>query len=165
MATNHKPLIRGNDYGIWRRIKLIPFTTTIPAEKRDKHLEEKLLEEAPGILNWLIEGAKVWCEFGLIEPECISSATEEYRDEMDVIGSFIKENCMQGPNFTVKIKELYTAYKDWCNENNEHICTERYLTLRLKEMGFTQARTSNFRFWNGIGLKDTESLGLEEVSK
>jgi putative DNA primase/helicase len=68
MATNHKPLIRGTDYGIWRRIRLIPFTTTITPEKQDKHLEEKLVREGPGILNWLIEGAQRWCEKGLATP-------------------------------------------------------------------------------------------------
>ncbi|GHU12348.1 hypothetical protein FACS1894161_0380 [Spirochaetia bacterium] len=56
MATNHKPVIKGTDHGIWRRIKLIPFTNRIPEEKQDKNLEEKLRAEASGILNWLLEG-------------------------------------------------------------------------------------------------------------
>jgi putative DNA primase/helicase len=160
MATNHKPLIKGTDYGIWRRIKLIPFETTIPPDKRDKHLEEKLLAEAPGILNWLIEGAKVWHELGLHEPQSISDANEEYKDEMDVIGNFIKECCVQGDEYKAKIKELYRAYKDWCLENNERVCSERYLTLRLKELGLCQARTADARFWTGIGIKITDSMNV-----
>ena len=59
MATNHKPKIKGTDYGIWRRIKLIPFTNRIPEEKQDKHLEGKLKKEASGILNWLLEGVSL----------------------------------------------------------------------------------------------------------
>ena len=55
MATNHKPVIKGNDFGIWRRIKLVPFTTRIEEERQDKRLEQKLMAEAPGILNWLID--------------------------------------------------------------------------------------------------------------
>jgi putative DNA primase/helicase len=58
MATNHKPVIKGTDHGIWRRIKLIPFTTRIEEEKQDKHLEEKLRAEASGILNWMLEGTR-----------------------------------------------------------------------------------------------------------
>ncbi|GHV22927.1 hypothetical protein FACS189494_10400 [Spirochaetia bacterium] len=77
---------QGTDNGIWRRIKLIPFTTTIPAEKQDKHLDQKLLEEGLGILNWLIEGTRRWFADGLVSPPAISSATEEYRNEMDVLG-------------------------------------------------------------------------------
>jgi len=51
MATNHKPVIKGADYGIWRRIKLIPFNTRITEEKQIKHLEMKLREEASGFLT------------------------------------------------------------------------------------------------------------------
>jgi putative DNA primase/helicase len=77
MASNHKPVIRGMDHGIWRRIKLIPFTTTIPEEKMDRHLERRLLEERPGILNWLMEGALRWRREGLRTPPAIASATDE----------------------------------------------------------------------------------------
>jgi putative DNA primase/helicase len=60
MATNHKPVIKGTDYGIWRRIKLIPFTTRIPEERQDRELEGKLKAESSGILNWLLEGTARW---------------------------------------------------------------------------------------------------------
>jgi putative DNA primase/helicase len=152
MATNHKPLIKGTDYGIWRRIKLIPFTTTITPEKQDKRLEEKLLGEGPGILNWLIEGARRWCEKGLHAPAVIRSATEEYRNEMDVLGNFIKECCVQGPEVSVRARELFRAYQEWCEENNEHACSERFLSLRLKELGLERSRTSEARYWRGLGL-------------
>jgi putative DNA primase/helicase len=153
MATNHKPMIRGTDHGIWRRIKLIPFTTTITAEKQDKHLEEKLIREGPGILNWLMEGVRRWFAEGLILPPEISSATEEYRNEMDVLGNFIKECCIQGPECSVRARELFRAYQEWCDENNEHACSERFLSLRLKELGLERARTAEARYWRGIGLK------------
>jgi putative DNA primase/helicase len=153
MATNHKPLIRGTDYGIWRRIKLIPFTTTITPDRQDKHLEEKLLRERPGILNWLLEGTRRWCEKGLNIPALISSATEEYRNEMDILGNFIKECCVQGPAFSVRARELFRAYQEWCEENNEHACSERFLSLRLKELGLERSRTAEARYWRGIGLR------------
>jgi putative DNA primase/helicase len=94
MATNHKPMIKGTDHGIWRRIKLIPFTTTIRAEKQDKHLEEKLIREGPGILNWLIEGVKRWFAEGLVPPAEINGATEEYRNEMDVCWAALSRNAV-----------------------------------------------------------------------
>jgi putative DNA primase/helicase len=153
MATNHKPMIKGTDHGIWRRIKLIPFTTTIRAEKQDKHLEEKLIREGPGILNWLIEGVRRWFAEGLVLPPEISSATEEYRNEMDVLGNFIKECCIQGPGCSVRARELFRAYQEWCDENNEHACSERFLSLRLKELGLERTRTAEARYWQGIGLR------------
>jgi putative DNA primase/helicase len=152
MATNHKPVIKGTDHGIWRRIKLIPFTMRIPEEKQDKHLELKLREEASGILNWLLEGIANWKRERLKTPKAVLFAIDEYRGEMDVIGNFIKEKCVQRKEMSITIKKLYKAYSDWCEENHEHPVSERFFTLRLKEMCFEQGRTAEARFWVGVGL-------------
>ena len=82
MATNHKPVIKGTDYGIWRRIKLIPFTNRIPEEQQDKQLEHKLRTEVSGILNWVLSGTANWKKEGLKTLRAIVSATYEYRTEM-----------------------------------------------------------------------------------
>ncbi|MCL2410630.1 MAG: phage/plasmid primase, P4 family [Treponema sp.] len=153
MASNHKPVIKGTDYGIWRRIKLIPFTTRIPEEKQDKHLEKKLLQESSGILNWIIEGAVRWCNEGLNTPNIITDATDEYRGEMDVIGNFIKEQCILKPDGQIKAREFFKCYQDWCVEHNEHAVSERFLGLRLKEIGLTQKRNADGRYWLGVVLK------------
>ncbi len=153
MATNHKPVIKGTDHGIWRRIKLIPFTTRIEESRQDKNLEMKLRNEASGILNWLLEGTDRWKREGLKPPDVVLNATDEYRGEMDVIGNFLKERCVTDFNVTIRIRELYKAYSDWCDDNNERAVPERFLTLRLKEMGFQQSRTAEARFWSGLGLK------------
>jgi putative DNA primase/helicase len=153
MATNHKPVIKGTDHGIWRRIKLIPFTTRIEEENQDKHLESKLREEASGILNWLLVGTERWQREKLKAPKLVLTATDEYRGEMDVIGNFLKERCIQRKEVTIRIRELYKAYADWCNENNEHPVSERFLSMRMKEIGFEQVRTSEARCWSGLGLR------------
>jgi phage/plasmid-associated DNA primase len=75
---------------------------------------------------------------------------------MDVIGNFIKEKCAQR-KMTITIKKLYKAYFGWCEENNEYPVSERFFTLRLKEMEFEQSRTSAERYWAGIGLKATNN--------
>jgi putative DNA primase/helicase len=152
MATNHKPVIKGTDYGIWRRIKLIPFIKSIPNEKQDKNLERKLKNEASGILNWLLEGTARWRKEGLISPFSVLKATDEYREEMDVIGNFLKDKCIKQKDIKIRIREFYKAYVDWCDENKEHPVNERFFSLRIKEMGFEQTRTSEARFWVGIGL-------------
>ena len=110
MASNHKPMIKGTDHGIWRRIKLIPFTTRITDDKRDPYLDQKLLSEKSGILNWLIEGALRWKSEGLKVPAVITYATDEYRGEMDVIGNFIKERCVHKPGALIQAKELFQVY-------------------------------------------------------
>ena len=145
-------MIKGTDYGIWRRIRLIPFTTRIEEDKQDKHLEQKLKQEASGILNWLLEGIERWKREGLKAPDAILHATNEYRGEMDVIGNFLKDSCVQEKERTIRIRELYKGYSDWCDENNEHAVSERFFSLRIKELGFSQSRKTEARFWVGVGL-------------
>jgi len=153
MASNHKPVIKGTDHGIWRRIKLIPFTTLITEEKRDRHLEQKLLEEKPGILNWLIEGVLRWRKEGLNTPSVVLNATDEYRGEMDVIGNFMRERCVQKPGVMVRARELFRAYQEWCEENNEMATSERIFGLRMKELGMVQKRTAEARYWQDVAVQ------------
>lgn len=155
MATNHKPKIRGGDYGIWRRIKLIPFTVTIPPAERDRHLSEKLMRENSGIFNWLLDGYVMWQKEGLRDPDSVIRATEDYRDDMDAVGSFIKERCDvdAGGKYRVQSRTLYDAYVSWCANCNERVCSQKYLSLRLQEKGFRKINSNGWRGWGGIKLK------------
>ena len=78
-----------------------------------------MLSEKPGILNWLIEGALRWRREGLNTPATVLNATDEYRGEMDVIGNFICERCVQQAGATIRARELFRVYQQWCEENNE----------------------------------------------
>jgi putative DNA primase/helicase len=83
LAANHKPVIRGTDHAIWRRIHLIPFNVQIPKPEQDRDLPEKLKAELPGILNWALEGCQMWQLYGLEPPAEVQAATQDYREEMD----------------------------------------------------------------------------------
>ena len=111
------------------------------------------MQEAPGILNWLIEGAKQWCAEGLRTPTIIISATDEYRGEMDVIGNFLKERCEQKQGMSIKARELFKVYQDWCDDHNEHAVSERFLGLWLKELGLEQRRSNDGRYWQGLAIR------------
>ncbi len=89
LATNHRPEVRGTDYGIWRRLRLVPFGVVIPEPERDNELAEKLQSEWPAILRWAVAGCLAWQRGGLAEPEQVKVATAEYRAEQDVLGEFI----------------------------------------------------------------------------
>ena len=116
------------------------------------HLDEKLFEERSGILNWLIEGFLRWQKEKLKTPAVITNATDEYRGEMDVIGNFLKEQCVQKPEFSIRARELFNAYQEWCDENNEHAISMRLFGMRLKELGIPQKRAADARYWEGLGL-------------
>lgn len=117
VSTNHKPIIRGTDDGIWRRLVLIPFDVQIPEEKVDKDLKYKLLREAPAILNWMAEGAYMWMQEGLAMPEKLKEAVQKYRNEMDTLGQFIEDCCKVDKNSSEKVSNLHQAYKTWSNDN------------------------------------------------
>jgi putative DNA primase/helicase len=159
LATNHKPIIRGSDYAIWRRIRLIPFNVTIPPEEQDKQLPAKLQQELPGILRWAVEGCLVWQREGLGEPPEVRAATESYRAEMDVIATFLNGCCIVNPLAKAKVKDLYQAYVEWCKENNEYPLSQRVLGTRLLERGFKQRKgAKGQRFWLGIGLLEAAQV-------
>lgn len=120
LGANHKPVIRGTDLGIWRRIRLIPFTVQIPDEKVDKGLRHKLKKELPQIFRWAVEGCRMWIEDGLPTPLIIKNATEEYREEMDILGSFCEACIKTDYNSRLKASEIYDVYCHWVDENHEY---------------------------------------------
>lgn len=142
LATNHKPVIRGTDDGIWRRIKRIPFNVTLRDGEKDPHFLDKLYEELPGFLNWAIEGCLAWQREGLGEPDEVKAATNEYRTEMDVLGKFIAECCVQDPNTRVKLADLWRQYDQWAQGSGETRITNTILSDRMRERGFTVKRGS-----------------------
>jgi len=157
LASNHRPVVRGTDHAMWRRIRLIPFTVTIPEEERDPHLGEKLRAEHVGILSWAVEGCLAWQRDGLCAPEAVRVATDDYRAEQDVLGGFLSESCVVGEAFRVASADLYRAYKAWCDSSGEKPIRQRDLGLRLRERGFRPDREgkSRERGWLGLGLRAT----------
>jgi len=157
LSTNHKPEIRGTDTAIWRRIRLVPWTVTIPPAQQDKKLPSKLGDELTGILAWIVRGCLEWQRAGLQAPDEVRHATGRYRAEMDVLAAFIDEECVVAEQATASAKALYSAYKAWCEENGEKHESQRRFGGRLKERGFENGRiTAGARKgaveWYGIGL-------------
>jgi putative DNA primase/helicase len=153
LAVNHRPVIRGTDHAIWRRIRLIPFAVTIPEAEQDKHLGDKLRLEYPGILAWAVQGCLAWQREGLGAPEQVREANEAYRNEMDVLGPFLEECCVIGKVRCVASNDLYAAYTKWCQESGEHPISQKALGERLKERGCVPGKGSQGRrTWRGLGL-------------
>ena len=156
MATNHKPVIKGNDHGIWRRIKLIPFTVTIPYEERDPNLMQKLRAEREGILNWMVDGCLLWQKERLGEPEAVRIATDEYQEEMDDIGTFLQECCVRETTGTLRTAsaDLYRAYMGWCEKNSERPYSQRMFAIHLQNAGVERERNNKSRYWVGITIRE-----------
>lgn len=151
MATNHKPIIRGTDDGIWRRIHMIPFTVQIPVDKVDRQLKSKLEREYPAILRWAVEGCLLWQREGLKQPRAVLDMTREYRREMDVISGFLDDRCEVGEGFSAKSSELYAAYSAWCEANTEFKMSNTKFSVEMDKR-FPKTKRQDGMYFSGVKL-------------
>ncbi|WP_042570406.1 phage/plasmid primase, P4 family, partial [Ralstonia solanacearum] len=154
IAGNHKPAIRNVDEAMKRRLHLIPFTVTVPPERRDGRLTEKLLKERDGILAWAIEGCLAWQRQRLDPPDCVRSATEEYFDEEDAIGDFLDEEAQCHQQARVAVADVFLRWQEWAGRRGEYVGTSRWLAQQLTNRGFDRTRLhGGVKGLAGISLK------------
>lgn len=154
IAGNHKPSIRNVDEAMRRRLHLIPFTVTVPPERRDGQLTEKLLAERDGIMAWAIQGCLQWQQHGLQPPAVVTAATDEYFEAEDAIGRWMDERCLLDVNQTALTAELFSDWKYWAEDAGEFIGSQRRFSEQLIAKNFQGWRNSTgLRGFRGIGLK------------
>jgi P4 family phage/plasmid primase-like protien len=149
LAANHKPTVRGTDLAAWRRIKLVPWTVTIPDAEKDRHLPAKLRAEWPGILRWAVEGCLEWQRRGLDEPDEVRQATAAYQAEQDTLGAFLAECCFVHREAKVKASELLEAY---CRFSGEKDLKSPTFNARMADKGFESKRVTAGYFYLGVAL-------------
>lgn len=156
VATNHKPTIRGTDFGIWRRIKLIPFEVNIPKDKVDKNLKYKLRKEFPQILAWAVEGCIKWQKDGLHEPECVLEATKDYKQEMDLIAGFVEQCVIIDYAMAEKIQasDLFGIYSKWAKANNEYEMSSKKFFMEVAKKLPEKGRNGKGIFYGKIRLTE-----------
>jgi putative DNA primase/helicase len=133
---------------------LIPFTVTIPAEERDGDLAEKLRQESPGILQWLLDGCRDWQEHGLGPPKIVTDATTAYLEGEDSLIAWMDERCQLEPKAWTKSGELYADWKSWTDQAGEHEISQRRFSQRLESRGFVPERKNVLgRGFRGLRLR------------
>lgn len=138
LVTNHRPRVKGSGHAIWRRLRLVPFEYQVPAERKDSGLFDKLKEEAPAVLAWIIEGAMAYYRGGMPASETIDSATQEYRRAEDTLAPFLKDRTIATGN--VHRTALYSAYKEWCEAEGEYPMSPRRFNSQLRERGYEEIK-------------------------
>lgn len=141
ISGNYRPLISGSDEGIWRRLRLVPFNITIPKEERDIHLSDKLRAEASGILNRLLDGLRLWCDKGLIEPDAVTEATAEYRSASDSLGRFLQACIVDSPGDRVQSSEAYKVFEAWCKSSGETVWKQKGFSMAMEERGYKRKQS------------------------
>ena len=158
MFSNHRPRVQGQDEGMWRRLRLVPWDVTIPSDERDEHLADKLAAEAPGILRWLVEGARIYLAEWLNAPEAVRAATDGYRASEDTVGQFLADVVTFTPGGLVSSSALIEAHDAWCLDAGVKDPGHwKLVTTRLTAGGARPKRTHSGRQWGGIALADEQA--------
>jgi putative DNA primase/helicase len=173
LATNHKPVIKGSDLAIWRRIRLLPFNETfVDADKatagqkvKDLDLKAKLLVELPGVLAWATRGCRAWLERGLRVPGAVEKATKLYQESQNPVTKFVAEACWVDPSCHCEASTLYDAFENWCRVEEEELISKKRFGMTLEENGFAPFRGSHGnRLRKGLDLT-SETRGTMESAK
>ena len=159
LVTNNKPIVTETSNAVWRRLRLIPFPVTIPEEKQDKRLTEKLMDEWPGILAWAVRGCLDWqahqCDLAL--PAAVKDATTQYRSDSDAVGDFLQERCVVADDLKVSRSSLYQAFVEWAKGSGEEMLSGKAFASRMRSSGFndsawTTEHAKRLRAWAGVAL-------------
>lgn len=157
IATNNKPIINSSTRAIWERVRLVPFTVTIPREERDPKLRERLGEdEAAGIFTWMVRGAIRWLEEGLSIPEAVEEATESYREEMDDLAEFLDNHTYRDDSASCSAANLHRHYAAWAKRNNVDVISIKAFKAEMEGRGFKTKRTASGVQWVGIDIAKAE---------
>jgi putative DNA primase/helicase len=163
IVGNHKPVLRNVDEAARRRFLIVPFEQK-PA-KPDRELEGKLLAEAPGILQWMIEGCLDWQKNGLVKPASVTAATEEYFSDQDLFEHWLSEECRCEPNnrhLFGSSNELFKSWREFALEAGHPPGTRQSFGDRMARHGFKYNRDRRSRYFVGVQLKPKASFHEEE---
>jgi putative DNA primase/helicase len=152
LITNHLPKVRGDDPAVWRRLKVVPFTTVIPDAEQDRHLEERLRLDADAVLAWALAGYQAYVTAGLDEPDAVTAATSRYREESDAVTRFIAECCLTGEHYFVPVRDLYDAWCKWAAGEHVDPMSKTAFGLALDRLGYPADRTMHARLRRGLAL-------------
>ena len=152
---NHKPLLRNVDEAARRRFNLIPFTR-VPTNV-DKHLGEKLKHEWPGILRWIIEGCLDWQANGLMRPDSVVRATENYFADQDLMGQWLSEECDAEPgniHKTEPVGKLFASWTEFVNKAGEKPGSSKAFSAELTKRGYERGTEGHAktRCFKGVRL-------------
>ena len=165
LRTNHKPIITGNEEGIWRRLVLLRFGMQITESCKDPHLEQKLLEEREGILMWMIKGAQLYLNDGIRLSPSMLAERATYRLDSDLLGEFLADYTEPSPKGKATQTFLYKSYKFWCWQSGLRPMSKKSSTQRMAERGHPDGKSGTNRFYWGLVFSDAATSTQDEVDR
>jgi len=165
LSTNERPEVPEATVGIWRRIRLIPFTVSFEGCK-DVDLPNKLAAEASGILNWLIAGCLAWQRQGLGSAEAVNQATREYRENEDPYLEFFETVLVpdDDPESKVVLGDAYNAFRLWQRNASVPFLSDREFPKQAEARGYRKKRASGKRWLCGCRIASADSVDNDHFS-
>ena len=168
LMGNHMPQVRAGGESFWRRLRVVGFNNTVPEDKKVEDLAAIMVaEEGPGILAWVVAGARQCLSDGLHEPVSVMLDTSAYADEEDALARFVEDRCHLGGGKLVQVNtaDLRTAYTKWCADEGEPVVSPQVLGRELRSrFGIDHTRSNGRRYYVGVTLvEDREPDGEEEL--
>ena len=152
VAGNHRPSLANVGEAMRRRLHLVPFTVTIPPEQRDLRLAEKLIAERDGILGWMVSGCAEWQRIGLVPSPCVLDSARDYFSSEDLLGQWLDESCLVGPQAKEQSAALFRAWKFWTEERGFPCGNQKSLGEALRARDFISGKVGGGRGWFGLAL-------------
>lgn len=163
LAVNHLPTVRDDSDAFWRRVHVLPFSHKFSGADIDKHLEQKLMAELPGILAWAVRGAVEWARDGLCPPDAVLRRARAWREESDSLAPFFADRCILVEHARVGAGDLYKAYVGWCADmampERERLSNKKFGQLMFSR--FERKETRRGRSYVAIGLRDEDHSVVE----
>jgi putative DNA primase/helicase len=170
LRTNHKPIVTGEDDGIWRRLVLLRFGRKFMDAEKNPNLEQELLEEKDGILMWMIEGARQYQRDGIRMSSRMKAELATYRKDSDLLGEYLADRTTPDPAAKTNQIVLYSDYNLWSKDCGVRPLSKKSFTQRLAERGFPEGKTGSNRFYAGLALpsvkgapSQTAADGLDRI--
>lgn len=158
LYTNHLPNVSALDNGTWRRLKVVPFNAVIDEQSERKNYADFLFENAGGaVMKWIVDGAYKFISAGckIEQPDIVSQAIQEYREENDWLVNYISERCEIGKSFIQPANALYEDYRKFSNKLGETPTRRDVFLNALVEKGYDKHRNSKGSFVHGLRLAST----------
>jgi putative DNA primase/helicase len=151
-SGNHKPGLRSGGEAMRRRVNMIPFAVTIPQEERDPHFGDRLRDEWPGILAWMIDGCLDWQERGLGPPDAVARTTDDYFEAQDSFAFWIEECCERDPNAWTQSTPLFASWKAWAEKAGVRFGDIKSFGEAMETAGFARKRKGTGKGYEGLRL-------------
>lgn len=152
IEANNLPRVNDRSVGFWERLRLVRFDVVIPEGERDPALGAKLKTEGPGVLNWALDGFRLWREGGLPAPAAIRAATQKYREGSDLFGTFLAGATVRNATGSVPTKMLYACYLGFAEHMDMRPMSLTKFGRDLEDRGFTAHQPDQSRRTWRLGL-------------